>query len=225
VNIWNILRWYYWISSWRCYYNEEYKVVGDPLKQTVVCRCKQFDRIAILCGHALKVLDLVTIKSLPPQYVLKWWTQEAHSWIIQDNKGRNMVKISRIQNMVKISRICWETVLSISTHNTHRAQQRYQSLGEWGLFLYFSCVMCSILVYIYNYTRRGLSHSSYRQGVCPVRVHLETFDLSHWLCSHPLHDSCTWVSAWSVLWPHDSPTSNFSQQDPQWCQVLWWAHL
>jgi zinc finger SWIM domain-containing protein 3 len=52
-------------------YEEEYKVVSDRLKQTVLCSCKQFDRIGILCGHALMVLDLMNIKSLPAQYVLK----------------------------------------------------------------------------------------------------------------------------------------------------------
>ena len=57
---------------------EEYKFVGDPLKQIVLCSYKQFDRIGILCGHALKVLDLMNIKSLRPQYVLKHWRQGKH---------------------------------------------------------------------------------------------------------------------------------------------------
>jgi zinc finger SWIM domain-containing protein 3 len=75
-----------------CIYEEEYKVVGDPLKQTVLCSCKQFDRIGILCGHALKVLDLMNIKSLPPQYVLKRWTREARAGNVQDNQGRNIIE-------------------------------------------------------------------------------------------------------------------------------------
>jgi zinc finger SWIM domain-containing protein 3 len=58
-------------------YEEEYKVVGDPLKEMVVCSCRQFDRNGILCSHALKVLDLMNIKSLQPQYVLKHWSREA----------------------------------------------------------------------------------------------------------------------------------------------------
>ena len=58
-------------------FEEERIVIGDPLKQTVRCRCQQFYRIGILCGHALKVLDLMNIKSLLPQYVLKRWTRKA----------------------------------------------------------------------------------------------------------------------------------------------------
>jgi zinc finger SWIM domain-containing protein 3 len=58
-------------------FENEYKVIGNSLEQTVLCGCGQFSRIRILCGHALKVLDLMNIKSLPTQYVLKRWTQEA----------------------------------------------------------------------------------------------------------------------------------------------------
>jgi len=45
---------------------KEYRFIGDPLEQTSTCSCGQFSRIGILCGHALKVLDLMNIKSLPP---------------------------------------------------------------------------------------------------------------------------------------------------------------
>ena len=48
-------------------FKKEYKVNGDPLKQTSTCSCGQFNRIRILCGHALKVLDLMNIKTLPTQ--------------------------------------------------------------------------------------------------------------------------------------------------------------
>jgi zinc finger SWIM domain-containing protein 3 len=84
-----------------CIYEEEYKVVGDPLKQTVLCSCKQFDRIGILCGHALKVLDLMNIKSLPPQYVLKRWTREARAGNVQDNQGRNIIENPNIDAVLR----------------------------------------------------------------------------------------------------------------------------
>jgi hypothetical protein len=73
-------------------FEEEYKVIGDPLKQIVECSCRQFDRIGILCGHALKVLDLMNIKSLPPHHVLKRWTREARSETVQDEEGRNIIE-------------------------------------------------------------------------------------------------------------------------------------
>jgi zinc finger SWIM domain-containing protein 3 len=73
-------------------FKEEYEVIGDPSKQTVVCSCRQFDRTGILCAHALKVLDLMNIKLLPPQYVLKRWTWEAWIGTAQDNQGRNIAE-------------------------------------------------------------------------------------------------------------------------------------
>ncbi|XP_062227480.1 protein FAR1-RELATED SEQUENCE 5-like [Phragmites australis] len=82
-------------------FEEEYKVIGDPLEQTVVCSCRQFNRIGILCAHALKVLDLINIKSLPTQYILKRWTREARSGTIQDNQGRNIIENPRLDVMLR----------------------------------------------------------------------------------------------------------------------------
>ena len=39
-----------------CTYQEEYKVVGDPLKQKVVCRCRHFDRIGTYVVKLLRFL-------------------------------------------------------------------------------------------------------------------------------------------------------------------------
>nr|CAE04392.2 OSJNBb0006L01.4 [Oryza sativa Japonica Group] len=73
-------------------FEEEYRVVGDPSEQTSICSCGQFNRIGILCGHALKVLDLMNIESLPAQYILKRWTREARSGIVTDSKGINIIE-------------------------------------------------------------------------------------------------------------------------------------
>ena len=81
-------------------FEKEYKVTGDPLKQTSTCGCGQFNRFGILCGHALKVLDLMNIKSLPAQYVLKRWTREARCGIVQDNEGRNIIENTKLDDML-----------------------------------------------------------------------------------------------------------------------------
>uniref|UniRef100_A0A452YG79 Protein FAR1-RELATED SEQUENCE n=2 Tax=Triticinae TaxID=1648030 RepID=A0A452YG79_AEGTS len=67
---------------------EEYKVVGDNHQQTASCSCGQFERVGILCAHALKVLDLMNIKLLPAHYILKRWTRKARSGSIKDCCGR-----------------------------------------------------------------------------------------------------------------------------------------
>jgi zinc finger SWIM domain-containing protein 3 len=84
-------------------FEEEYKVTGDPLRQIVVCSCQQYERIGILCGHALKVLDLMNIKSLPSlpsHYVLKRWTREARSGTVQDMEGRNIIENPHMDAML-----------------------------------------------------------------------------------------------------------------------------
>jgi len=72
--------------------DEEYKVIGNPLDQTAICSCNLFNRIGIMCAHALKVLDLMNIKSLTTQYILKRWTRQAWSGTIQDKNGRILIE-------------------------------------------------------------------------------------------------------------------------------------
>ena len=80
---------------------KECKVIGDPANQTSTSSYGQFNRIGILCGHALKVLDLMNIKSLPKQYILKRWTREARSGTVQDNHGRNIIEDPKLDNMLR----------------------------------------------------------------------------------------------------------------------------
>jgi zinc finger SWIM domain-containing protein 3 len=60
-------------------YEEERIVIGDPLAKTASCSCGMFNRMGILCGHGIKVLDLMNIKTLPTHYILKRWTREARN--------------------------------------------------------------------------------------------------------------------------------------------------
>jgi hypothetical protein len=68
---------------------KEYKFIEDPLQQTSTCSCEKFNRVGILCVHAIKVLDIMNIKSLLTQYIFKRWTREAHSETVQNNQGQN----------------------------------------------------------------------------------------------------------------------------------------
>jgi zinc finger SWIM domain-containing protein 3 len=63
---------------------EERTVIVNLVDQIVTCSCRLFERIGILCRHALKGLDLMNIKLLPERYILKRWTRGTRSEIIQD---------------------------------------------------------------------------------------------------------------------------------------------
>jgi hypothetical protein len=79
---------------------EEYKFIGNPLDKTAICSCNLFNRIGILCAHALKVLDLMNIKSLPGQYILKRWTRQAWSGTIQDKNERIVIENPKLDAML-----------------------------------------------------------------------------------------------------------------------------
>ncbi|XP_042504355.1 protein FAR1-RELATED SEQUENCE 5-like [Macadamia integrifolia] len=59
--------------------NHENTVTFNSLNGTILCSCKKFEFIGILCSHALKILDLRNIKVLRSQYILKRWTKNAKS--------------------------------------------------------------------------------------------------------------------------------------------------
>jgi hypothetical protein len=79
--------------------DEEYIVIGNPLDQTAICSCNLFNRIGIICARALKVLDLMNIKSLPTQYILKRWTRQARSGTVQDKNGRIVIENPKFDAM------------------------------------------------------------------------------------------------------------------------------
>ncbi|KAM3241873.1 hypothetical protein ACQJBY_054541 [Aegilops geniculata] len=81
-------------------FEDERIVIGDPLNQTTICTCKMFERTRILCGHGLRVLDLMNIKTLPTHYILKRWTREAHKGSILDRQGRNVVENPKLEALL-----------------------------------------------------------------------------------------------------------------------------
>ncbi|KAM0927407.1 hypothetical protein ACQ4PT_002858 [Festuca glaucescens] len=79
-------------------YEEESKVIVDHEEQKVLCNCGQFERLGILCSHALKALDVMNIKYLPSHYILKRWTREEQSGTIQDSYGNIVLEDPRMED-------------------------------------------------------------------------------------------------------------------------------
>jgi zinc finger SWIM domain-containing protein 3 len=55
----------------------EYKIMWNPLDQTLSCSCRKFETFGILCRHALKILDVLDIKLIPNRYITKRWRRDA----------------------------------------------------------------------------------------------------------------------------------------------------
>ena len=43
---------------------------GNNILQSVHCTCRKFEYFGILCGHAIKRLDRMSIMEIPESYVL-----------------------------------------------------------------------------------------------------------------------------------------------------------
>ncbi|KAL7235672.1 hypothetical protein ACSBR1_019042 [Camellia fascicularis] len=55
------------------------------------CNCTKFEREGILCCHSLKVItDILNMKEVPPQYILKRWTKQARAETVKDITGNDI---------------------------------------------------------------------------------------------------------------------------------------
>ncbi|EAY98410.1 hypothetical protein OsI_20324 [Oryza sativa Indica Group] len=91
----------------------EHVVRYSPLESNVKCSCKKFEFAGILCSHALKILDVNNIKSVPQQYILKRWTIDAKVLHISGNS--NMHDDPRIKISDRYSSLCRMFVRIAST--------------------------------------------------------------------------------------------------------------
>ncbi|KAJ4758874.1 Protein FAR1-RELATED SEQUENCE 5 [Rhynchospora pubera] len=77
--------------------NKSRQVIWNRDDQSIVCSCKKFERVGILCCHALKVLDREDVKFIPPRYILKRWTQNAKDDTIVDREGRVVIEDAMLE--------------------------------------------------------------------------------------------------------------------------------
>jgi len=54
-----------------------YKIMWNPLDQTLSCSCRKFEKFGILCRHALKILNVLDIKLILDRYITKRWRRDA----------------------------------------------------------------------------------------------------------------------------------------------------
>ncbi|KAK3127150.1 hypothetical protein QOZ80_7AG0569060 [Eleusine coracana subsp. coracana] len=49
----------------------------DTSTMEITCGCRKFERMGILCSHALKAFSLQNVDTIPEKYILKRWTKDA----------------------------------------------------------------------------------------------------------------------------------------------------
>ena len=82
------------------------RVLFDPSNKSISCSCKKFDTFGIICCHALKVLFMLNINTLPKQYILKRWTKEGRSGVIHDIKGKEVEEDPKRDRTQRYKQLC-----------------------------------------------------------------------------------------------------------------------
>ena len=59
-----------------------------------------------MCRQALKGLDLMNIKLLPERYILKRWTRDARSGIVQDMHGKDIMENPKLDVALRYKNLC-----------------------------------------------------------------------------------------------------------------------
>ncbi|XP_042479772.1 protein FAR1-RELATED SEQUENCE 5-like [Macadamia integrifolia] len=65
----------------------DFNVKCNPVGPTITCSCRKFETYGILCCHALKIFDVLDIKFIPANYLLKRWAQGARNMIVESVEG------------------------------------------------------------------------------------------------------------------------------------------
>jgi len=85
---------------------KDYRVIWNSLENNVSCSCRKFERCGILCGHTLKILDVMNIKVLPEKYILKRWTKNARNEIVQDFNGLEIIIDTNLEVTNRYKSLC-----------------------------------------------------------------------------------------------------------------------
>ncbi|XP_042505688.1 protein FAR1-RELATED SEQUENCE 5-like [Macadamia integrifolia] len=64
-----------------------FNVECNPVGPTIACSCRKFETFGILCCHALKIFDVLDIKFILANYVLRRWTRGGRSMIVKGDDG------------------------------------------------------------------------------------------------------------------------------------------
>ncbi|KAI3459283.1 hypothetical protein Pfo_015946 [Paulownia fortunei] len=94
------------------------KMVFDEQKNEIKCSCYRFESMGILCKHALKVLNLVKVHSIPEHYIKKRWTKNARNRVLDEGSGSGHV--SEIEFVNQSMRLFYDLAMWCKTYEETR---------------------------------------------------------------------------------------------------------
>ncbi|KAG6657188.1 hypothetical protein CIPAW_04G072800 [Carya illinoinensis] len=85
-----------------CEKGEYFMVTWNEIKSEVSCFCHLFEYQGFLCRHAMIVLQICGLSSIPSRYVLKRWTKDAKSRQSKDERTeRIQTRVQRYNDLCK----------------------------------------------------------------------------------------------------------------------------
>lgn len=85
-----------------CEKGENFIVTWNEEALNVSCSCLMFESKGFLCRHALIVLQMCGLSSIPSQYILKRWTKDAKNRpTILDGTERNQTRVQRYNDICR----------------------------------------------------------------------------------------------------------------------------
>jgi hypothetical protein len=75
--------------------------------------CNKFRKWGVLCGYVLKVLDVMDIKLFLEKYIIRRWTQQTRSNVVQDVSGRIIIENLKL-NANRRYYVLFRTLLKIA---------------------------------------------------------------------------------------------------------------
>ncbi|KAH7533614.1 hypothetical protein FEM48_Zijuj04G0150400 [Ziziphus jujuba var. spinosa] len=102
-----------------CEKDEFFFVLWNETKSEVSCFCRLFEYKGFLCRHALIVLQICGLSSIPPHYILKRWTKDAKGrTLMAEGTERTKTRVQRYNDLCKHAiELSEEGSLSEETYN------------------------------------------------------------------------------------------------------------
>ncbi|OMO83834.1 Zinc finger, PMZ-type [Corchorus olitorius] len=104
------------------------KVAYNDKEKIVSCSCKKFEMEGILCSRVLKVLDLMNIKLIPDEYILKRWNKNARDGNVKDFDGHDVEMDPKLQVTTRYKWLC-SNMIKIASRALE-CQEAYIFLGN-----------------------------------------------------------------------------------------------
>ncbi|KAF8034768.1 hypothetical protein BT93_C0933 [Corymbia citriodora subsp. variegata] len=118
----------------------EHVVKFNPVDYSISCECKLFETKGWLCRHALKVLsENISIKSIPPAYILKRWTKDAKQGIVNNEFHHMSADSSKFNRFSTLMQQSFELMsLGAENANTMEIVSKHMDKAKTELSLFKS---------------------------------------------------------------------------------------